>query len=113
MSRVVHVDFACNDPDNGNFAGKVEMASIDGNELARGDGAVAFTVLPNTIRVHRKKFLVLRSHDWVGNWCWNRYAMTVKEANRLASHLRDNGWHCECGDERFYEWFNRTSEARG
>ncbi len=106
MARLVPVDFACNDPDNGSFEGRTWMASIDGNEVERGDGPVALTELPNTIRIHRRKFLVQSSQEWVGNWCWNRYMMTAKEANRLAAVLKDNGWSCVCGDDRFFDWMN-------
>lgn len=106
MGRFVPIDFACNDPDNGNFQGKVWMASIDGNEIERSDGEVAFTELDGAFRIHRAKFAVAEAKEWVGNWCWNRYWMTVKESNRLASHLRANGWRCTCGDDRFFDWMN-------
>ena len=106
VSKLVAVDFACNDPDNGLFAGKVWQAQIDGNDVERVN-VVAFTELPGEIRIHRKKFVVSDCKEWVGNWCWNRYWMTVREANRLASHLRDNGWSCTCGEDRFFDFMNR------
>lgn len=107
MGRLVSVDFACNDPDNGSFAGKVWMGAIDGNEIeSRGGCEVRFTELPNAFRIHRKKFVVTDAKEWVGNWCWNRYWLTVREANRLVEHLKAHGWSCTCGDERFYDRFN-------
>ena len=106
MSKLVPVDFACNDPDNGLFEGKVWMAQVDGNELERGAGEVTFTETPEGFRVHRANFTVKDSKEWFGNWCWNRYWMTVAEANRLLKHLRKNGWRCTCGEQRFYGWMN-------
>ena len=105
MGKTVTVAFACNDPDNGLFAGKVEMGEIDGNEIDRGD-PVTFTETAKGFRIHRKEFAVIGSREWVGNWCWNSYTMTVKESNRLASHLRDKGWTCTCGEGRFFDWMN-------
>lgn len=110
MGKNVSVEFACNNPDNGLFAGKVSMAQLDGNEIDRGDD-VTFTETPKGFRIHRKEFAVISSKEWHGNWCWNQYLMTVKEANRLASHLRDKGWTCTCGDARFYDWMNQVEAA--
>lgn len=106
MGKLVLVDFACNDPDNGNFAGRVWMGCIDGNEIERCAGDVAFTFMGSSIRLHRATFAIEDAREWVGNWCWNRYWMTVKEANRLASHLRDHGWTCNSGEQRFFDWMN-------
>ena len=106
-SKLIPVDFACNDPDNGNFAGKVWMCQIDSNEIERGAGDVTFTDLEGGFRIHRKKFVAQHVKHWFGNWCWNRYWLSVREANRLIDHLRANGWSCTCGEQRFYEIFNR------
>jgi hypothetical protein len=107
MEKLVAIDFACNDPDNGLFAGRVCFAQIDGNDVETRHGSdVTFTELPTGFRIHRKKFAAADTKHWVGNWCWNRYWLTVKEANRLVEHLRANGWACTCGDERFYDRFN-------
>jgi hypothetical protein len=111
MGKLVAIDFACNDPDDGLFAGKVAMGAIDGNDVETPHGGdVTFTELLGGFRIHRKSFVFVESKHWVGNWCWNRYWLTVKEANRLVEHLRAHGWHCTCGEERFYERFN--AEAR-
>lgn len=111
MSKLVVVDFACNDPDNGNFAGKVWQAQVNGNEIESPNGQeFAFTVIDGHIRIHRRKFAFSASKDWFGNWCWNRYWMSVPEANRLTRHLRDKGWRCTTGEHRFYAYMNQSSE---
>lgn len=111
MNRMIPVDFACNDPDSGLFAGRVGNAEIDGNEIERF-GEVAFTEMEDCrFRIHRKVFAFESRKEWVGNWCWNRYWMPVKEANRLVEHLRKNGWQCTTGETRFYERFNTDAPA--
>jgi hypothetical protein len=108
MRQAASIHFACNDPDNGLFAGKVAMATYDDMELeSPGFGDFAFTEGSGFIRIHRRKFEILASKDWVGNWCWNAYRLRRPEAKRLLLTLRDNGWRCTCGPCRWYDWFNR------
>ena len=104
--KLIPVDFACNDPDNGLFAGKVWMAEIDGNELERGAGEVRFAETEKGFRIHRREYAAADRKEWFGNWCWNRFWLPVKEANRLAEHLRANGWRCTCGEVRFASFIN-------
>jgi hypothetical protein len=107
----VYIDVACNDPDNGLFAGQAMFIQIGDIEL---DGerwpGFAFTEGDGWIRLHRRKFRIVGSKDWVGNWCWNRYALDRAEAKRLIATLRTNRWRCTCGPSRWCEWFN--SEGR-
>ena len=113
MARIVEVDFACNDPDNGLFAGKVWQVTINGNTVESPNGQeYAFTEMDGAIRIHRRKFAFSASKEWVGNWCWNRYWMSVAEANRLTRHLRDNGWRCTEGEHRFYSYMNEVEPAQ-
>ena len=109
--RTVAVDFACNDPDNGVFAARVGTAEIDGNEVERFS-EVAFRETEKGFRIHRKEFEVQDRKEWVGNWCWNRFVMTVREANRLCEHMRANSWQCTSGEVDFKDWFNRTPEQQ-
>lgn len=111
--KLIAVDFACNDPASGIFEGKAWMGSIDGNDIERSSGEVRFHETATGFTIHRKKFAVHDSKEWVGNWCWNRYWLTVKEARKLVEHLRKNGWECTCGDERFYDAFNRPQTPVG
>ena len=111
MAKLIPVDFACNDPDNGDFAGKVWMGQIDSNDIERAAGEIAFTELEEGFRIHRKRFIAHDVRHWVGNWCWNRYWLSVREANRLIEHLRMNGWSCVGGDARFYDLFNREGQG--
>ena len=106
------IDFACNDPDNGEFAGKVWRAEVDDNEIeAPGHRPVAFTVTRDGFRIHRKEFEVVRSKDWLGNWCWNRYWLKPEEHERLIEHLRMSSWRCSCGESAFKDRFNAERAA--
>lgn len=108
MKARVRIDFACNDPDNGQFDGKALMASYGDVEI-EGPGwqPFAFTDLGGAIRIHRKRFPYVDSKDWIGNWCWNGYWFERSVAKRLLVTLRDNGWRATCAPVRFYDWFNR------
>lgn len=109
MSGKLAFDFACNDPDNGYFAGKVWMAQFGDCELETYHGGdFKFTETPEGIRIHRRSFLVLGSKEWFGNWCWNRYWLSPVEGKRLLRTMRANGWRCTCGPTRFYDWMNRA-----
>ena len=113
MKRLVRIDFACNDPDNGLFAGKVmqinyalspgeyveiEADNWEGYAFGQGD---------DWIRLHRRKFKVTGGKDWVGNWCWNAYFMKRPEAKRFLLMLKSSGrWRCTQGQTRWFDWFN-------
>ena len=65
MRSGVAVHFACNDPDNGDFAGKAGMAAVSvGGELMDLEldfmGGVKFTEARDFIRIHRQKFKIGR-----------------------------------------------------
>jgi hypothetical protein len=54
-----------------------------------------------------RRFPFLQSKDWIGNWCWNGYALPRDEAKKLLRHLRESGrWRCTHGPTRWYDWFN-------
>lgn len=106
-AELVAVDFACNDPDNGDFARKAGMASVLGNDLELDPfGGVAFTEGPGWIRIHRRKFTFRSSVDWLGNWCWNRYWLPRREYRRLIRTLAHNGWHCTGGLSRWTDAYD-------
>lgn len=112
MKKAAWFDIACNDPDNGVFAGianmiqyrcgdeyiELESRNWEGFTFSRGDG---------WIRIHRRRFAVIQSKGWVGNWCWDGFQMRRTEAKRFLSTLKSSGdWHCVQGPSRWFEWFN-------
>jgi hypothetical protein len=107
--RLIAVDFACNDPDNGNFAGRVGAASVHDCDLELDPlGGVKFSVdvKLGTLRLHRRTFRFRQWGQWVGNWCWNRYCFTPTEYRRLIRTLAWNGWSCTGGLSRWSDAFD-------
>lgn len=120
MKRRVRFDFACNNPDNGLFAGKVNSIhyALTPSEYIEIDcrtwDGYAFTVGDDWIRLHRRKFKVVGGKDWIGNWCWNAYAMERTEAKRFLAMLKSSGnWHCVQGPTRWHDWFNGRESSDG
>ena len=88
------IDIACNDPDNGTFAGRAAMVhAYDLLQLESCDmqGPV-FRELPGQrIRISRRTFKIAKSKEWFGNWCWNAYWLEAGDAVRLLQYLRSLG----------------------
>lgn len=98
------IDLACNDPDNGNFLGEVHAVDIcsgalecDGRIFAR---PLKLVVLDDAIRLSGKRWPVKDSRDWIGNWCWNYYAMLPVTVVAFAMWLKKrnlfSGWEGSC-----------------
>jgi hypothetical protein len=90
---LVRIDFACNDPDNGLFAGRVgaiQLYDVDPIfELeSTTSGDRAFAIEMSAIRVSGKSFPFHERRSWVGNWCWEGFWMDVCEVERMLVWLR-------------------------
>ena len=108
---LISIHMACNDPDNGDFAGRVAQISVESDALeltARGWGITTFRGCPKLredTRGGRKVFYLAgkpwqyeRRQSWVGNWCWDGYAVTVPVANKFLAWLhRRQLFQCEGG----------------
>lgn len=116
MRKGVAIHFACNDPDNGNFAGKAGMAAVSiGGELMDLEldfmGGVKFTELDGAIRIHRHVFKVTGTTYWCGNWCWNAYRLPWGEYRRLIRLLARYGWRCTGGITRWTDAYDALAKA--
>ncbi len=114
MKAVVAIDFACNDPDNGQFNGRVGSACYnyrDAEIEAPNYSGYAFAEVDGGIRIHGRVFPVTATAHWVGNWCWNRYYLRRDDAKALLRHLRKHRWRMTCAPSRLYAWFNRSAAA--
>lgn len=89
----IRVDFACNDPDNGDFAGRAAGITVGSAlELAAHDMAgPRFSVEPGRLRISRRRFRFMHSKDWHGNWCWNAYWLDIPNAVYLLNYVHS---HC-------------------
>ena len=116
MSELRSIDFACNDPDNGLFAGAVGEAMVGDNEIQCPTvRPVAFSIVQRgerrAIRIHRSLFEIKAERKWFGNWCWNRFWLEEAEMQKLLCLLRDKGWRCTCGEPQFRTFMNETQAA--
>lgn len=107
MKKHAWVHFGCNDPDNGDFAGKVWMAAYNECEIETDFGnPVKFTAGDDFIQIHRRKFRIVGRSYWVGNWCWDAFKLPRSEAKRLIGTMRKNRWRCTHGPAALYDWWN-------
>lgn len=107
MRELVRIDIACNDPDNGCFAGCAQMIELpDGLmelEARSYDRPPRFADLGGAFRLAGKRWPYQRSKDWFGNWCWNAYWLTDADARAFLIWLHGRKlFDCTCGEERLF-----------
>lgn len=116
---MLYLDVACNDGDNGLFAGRAEMLSIGEAEFDQAftGRTPAFAELDGAVRLSGKVWRVIEYRYGVGNWCWNRYLLGRIDLTprwylvEFVTWLRaGRRWRCTTGESAFYEWFNGTAE---
>jgi hypothetical protein len=102
MPKLLFVDFACNDPDNGNFLGECTAVHLPqgameltngyigrGNKIDFSNGTLSFSRLKLPHRGHK---------SWVGNWCWDGCWLTLADTLKLLTYIKSlNGWSCDGG----------------
>lgn len=81
----VRIEVACNDGDNGIFAGRAEgLAFVAAGERIGLDlqcwPAPKFTETDKGIRFFRRNCEVFESKEYYGNWCWNAYLIGLSDA---------------------------------
>lgn len=110
MTCCVGIDFACNDPDNGIFAGRIEGIQLYDSdpifelEPRRSPPPLLTRLEDDAIRISGKRWPIEGSKDWVGNWCWNRYFFTVERAADLLIWLNARGkFDLTTGEHRLYQ----------
>lgn len=100
----LRVGFACNDGDNGLFAGTAEALCVSrGDEMLSLDltwcRTPRLSVGTNWIRFLQLRFPIFGSKDWVGNWCWNEYVLELPDVARLLDRAVSSGkYGCDCAE---------------
>jgi hypothetical protein len=108
MPDLIRIDMACNDPDNGLFAGRVAMIHLPDQllELTANEwnilsfrGCPRLREEPGAIILSGKRWPIVRAKEWYGNWCWNAYWMQPQAAKQFLVWLHGRGlFHCETGE---------------
>ena len=115
---MLYLHVACNDGDNGLFAGRADMLSIGDAEFepASYGRPPTFVELDGAIRLSGKVWSISESKYGVGNWCWNRYLLAKHEITprwylvEFITWLRDRKlFHCTTAETEFYNWFNGSA----
>ncbi len=118
---MVQIHMACNNPDNGDFAGRVAQIDVQSGALeltARGWSITSFRGCPkhredtsrgrHVIYLAGKPFQYHARKSWIGNWCWDGYSFTAHVAtnflvwlHRRALFRCEGGWVelCEAWDK--------------
>jgi hypothetical protein len=110
----VRVDFACNDPDNGLFAGRVGSIHIYDQdpviELESTGADRKIAIEPGGFRLAGRVFEHHGHRTWIGNWAWDGLWMTVDEAARMLAWLhRRQLFQLTTGESGLHQqWRERT-----
>ena len=126
MRGLVSIGLLCNNPDNGNFTGRVEALDIGDGILkldnkywpprgpalrydfkacgeCRGWGAGQ---VEGRVKVSRRFFPVVGYKYGWGNWCWDLIVMTPETAVPFLNYLKSlDCFQPEGGFEEFYDAF--------
>lgn len=107
MAKRILIDFACNDPDNGAFAGRFSQIHLPESALeltCRNWSITSLRGCPklrdngSTIATSGKPWPITRRVHWHGNWCWNGYWMTAETAQAFLTWLhKRQTFQCEGG----------------
>ena len=105
--ELISIHFACNNPDNGDFAGQVcQIALPDGalDLTARAWRITSFRGCPklrdgmDSFVLAGKRWPVIRRKFWVGNWCWDSFTLTSDKATAFMVWLHGRAlFQCEGG----------------
>lgn len=102
---LIMIDVACNDPDNGIFAGRAEHISLgfDLLDLEAIRVPPKFTEIANGFRLAGKQWHAPSAKHGVGNWCWNGYWMKTRHAAHFLSWLHGRKLFAVCsGEQRLF-----------
>jgi hypothetical protein len=84
---LIRIGLACND-DHGLFYGRVDSITVSTKEQhielePTSCRPPKLTLHDDSLRIFRRTFDFVSSKEWVGNWCWNDYIMSLDTASRF------------------------------
>lgn len=111
---MLYLDVACNDPDNGIFAGRAQGLTIGDAEFMPRNWprGYAFSELNGAVRLAGAPWRIASSKRHFGNWCWNRYEL-YHAGKTTRWYLVDfvkwlrkqKQFSCDCAPSEFFDWF--------
>ena len=117
--RALSIHMACNDPDNGDFTGRVCQIALDDSMLDLTAKAWMITSMRRCPRLvdhgsyfalSGKRWPFLRYHSWAGNWCWDAYVVKADIATQFLVWLHKRGlFQCEGGWVELCEAWDRPA----
>ena len=107
MPKLLLIDFACNDPDNGNFTGRCDKVELPESsfsvECTMLYGGVKISFDGETLSFGRLKIPHHGHKTWVGNWCWDGCWLAIPDTLKLLNYIKtlkhwsfDEGWCSLC-----------------
>lgn len=116
----ITLNFACNDPDNGNFIGRFDRMELSAGDLfIEFEGGAESIIEFNfpirggygKVKIGDREWPALAYTEWYGNWCWNAARFTWVEALEIVNYLGSLGWwRMTDGPSTLFEAFNERSE---
>lgn len=113
----MHLHIACNDPDNGLFCGraeKIEIGMLEFEPKSYGKSP-RLREERDCIVLSGKRWPICFSKDWVGNWCWNAYALGDAKTTETWALVPFVVWlrkralfDLTCGTSEFWSWWHDT-----
>jgi hypothetical protein len=114
----IPVHLCCNDPDNGNFSGRVWSMEIGPNmefesrrwwSFQRGPWGPCLRYLwgdrPRIV-IAGRHFPITFHKEWYGNWCWDLVHMPGEAVLELLNWAKFRKWFtCSCGETRLFNWY--------
>lgn len=104
----------CNDYRNGLFQGHFGAAVIelpDGETIELHGPRVGLRECEGKrLKIGRMSVFTLGSSEWVGNWCWNGYALGTWELLRVANYLKIRGFTPEAAPTEIYDRWQLPGE---
>lgn len=114
---MIQIHLCVNDHRNGMFNGRIMGVSLNDSEeltlaspyLNRG---LKCEVTDDRIRVGKsREWPIFGEHEWVGNWCWNAYAMRPADAADLINFAISKGFCTEVASEPLFEKIQRGEQV--
>lgn len=106
MADPIEVHLACNEPSNGTFAGRVwaaEFHCLDHSVSIAGgfepDDGLSLVLRPGQLVIDGEIFAHHGHQQWIGNWCWDRFELSLQEARKLMRRLLLSRWALEEWDD--------------